>query len=115
MSASEHAFQFTPFGVIPIGAPVPETATDHVAGANPYVAPPVERVQVPDYRTALPTAATNAKPAGPLTGKQIAAQCKARIKELDKALAAVPAMQAERTYLRQLLAAAAAKGKKGLQ
>lgn len=114
MSAGS-GFQFTPYGIFPLGVPVP-TAGDEVMGATAAVEtteapePPASSAQ----KSSAP--ALRFDPGKPLTGKQIAAMARARIRELDAILRTVPALQAERSSLATLLLAAKTPRKrKGIQ
>ena len=106
-----NGYQFTPFGMFPLGAPVPD-AGDAVVGATARVETPepVRQIQ------ATKPAASSFDPGKPLTGKQLVAVARARIKELDKILRAVPALQEERSSLASLiLAATPPRKRKGVQ
>lgn len=114
------AFQFTPNGIVPLGQVAPAPGDTAVSGGAALLAA-VQRATeqhlqgqtVPSTRAVNPVAPQAARPiAGapsPLTGKQLVANIKARIRELDKALAKMPAMQDERAYLQRLLDAVKAK------
>jgi hypothetical protein len=112
-------FQFTPVGIIPLGAPAPDLG-DNVAGATVHVPMP-EGVASPDASAtplrAMPSAPAAAPdalfdPGKPLTGKELAKAAKARIKVLDRMLRTVPALEEERASLKRLLAAAAPAARK---
>lgn len=124
MSAGQ-GFEFTPLGIVPIGSAV--NVGDQVSGG---VVPRTTAVQIDSEppSPALPSRALSslATPrltglqdnvaSKPLDGKRISALIKARLKELDKLLAAVPALERERSSLKALLAAAApSKRRKGIQ
>ena len=98
-------YEFTPFGIVPLGTAV-HVADDAPAPAVVHPAP----AQGPSSPVAPPRPPTVAPPASaePLTGKAIAAMARARIREIDKALRNVPALERERDELRALLAAAGA-------
>jgi hypothetical protein len=98
-------FQFTPGGIVPLGAPVPAMTEDAAGGFVPASAErPAERdVSAP---AAARHAAVVAPSDQPLTGKQILALAKARMRVIAKTLAAVPALERERESLRLLVAAA---------
>jgi len=111
-------FEFTPWGILPIGAGASLGAGTEAAPAvvvRPEPAAPVERI-TPTYPTgAAPIAAsapartsTLLDPGKPLTGKQLVAVAKARIRELDRMLKQVPAIEAERAELLRLVDAAKA-------
>ena len=98
----EHGLQFTPFGVIKIGDPIPVQPTGDTAGATARVEAP--RAEAP--RVVAAPMAPALRPDKPLDGREIARLVKARIKAIDTILRGVPALQAERAQLAALLLAA---------
>ncbi len=108
-------FQFTPAGILPLGAPTPNFG-DEVSPSNVAVQAPEIAREVPPAGAPVATAprakGASAEPAAfdpgqPLTGKDLAKAARARIRVLDQMLRAVPALQEERASLKRLLAAAA--------
>jgi hypothetical protein len=118
-----HGFQFTPFGLIRGDQPVP-SIKDATAplGAEPTALPPpvaadlnaqARRATISEPTTSHVQQAPPPKQDAlsllhsgkPLTGKQLKAAAKARIKELDKMLATVPRLRAEREELVALVQA----------
>ena len=119
MSADEgpHSFQYTPFGILPAGAQIPSIRFDEpapagkameaVASARPPTSPPPNPTHI--LMPVLPSPSTarfTIDPGQPLTGKQLMAGAKARIKEIDRQLRNVPALQSERAQLTALVLAA---------
>lgn len=105
-----HCFQYTPFGIIPYGEPVPSTgeSVNHASGETVRVA-----VSAPSSPRASATQSPSASviapafdPSKPLTGAQLFAAARARIKEIDRQLRSVPALQLERAQLSALMLAA---------
>jgi len=114
---SGQGFQFTPYGILPLGA-APPVQSDEPAPSIVQPAPQVERV-VPTYAPARPlTGVADAKPSAvavpqagltadkPLTAKQLKKVAKARIRQLDKILKQMPALEAERASLKRIIDAA---------
>jgi hypothetical protein len=110
LASSAHAFQYTPFGIIPLGAAIPTDAgvTEPAPAASPRAAPMRAQTEIAVSDLHDRNSAPPPKTDKPVTGKQLAAAAKARIRELDKYLAAVPAVEAERAGLARLLDAYAA-------
>jgi hypothetical protein len=103
MNREGGGFQFTPFGVFPLGADIPVTS-EMVPGAIIQGAEPDRLVAAPV--AARPPAVLTIDPGKPLTGKQLFAMAKARITEIDRQLRTVPALQSERAQLSALMLAA---------
>lgn len=115
MSEVVGGFQYTPFGVFPLDTAVP-TATDTMPSALPSVvaesviaqldrAPRVESVSLSN-RLPEPARVPRDKP---VTGRDILRMARARVKEIDKALRAVPTLEAERAEMQRLIDAATKK------
>ena len=110
--SNEHGFQFTPFGILPLNASVPQPSAEFVApsvvhrqsGEQTSVSPALP--QLPAARPVVGSAQARLDPSRPLTGGQLMAVAKARVKELDKILRQVPALEAERAGLQRLIDAA---------
>lgn len=68
---------------------------------HPFAAPQLSRPQV----AAAP--AVQAKPGKPMTGRQLVALARARVREIDQILRGMPSLQAERAQLSALILAAA--------
>lgn len=100
---SSHGFQYTPFGILPLDASVPTAGDTVMPGA--VASAEAATVETPAARQA-PAPATAARAAGPITGKQILGLARDRIREIDRLLRAVPALQAERASLQSLVRAA---------
>ena len=106
MNGERQGFQFTPAGVIPLGEKAPDFG-EHIAGG----AVPLQAEA--DAAAAQPTKIVPGRyptfdPTKPLTGRELVAQAKARVKEIDRQLRAMPALQNERARLTALLDAAKA-------
>lgn len=120
--------QFTPFGMIPLGAPIPQ-ADEVSPGAVPVTprSAPSE-VIVPMYAPVRPDPSQTpfamppmaAEPsahrttpvtpvAKPVTGRELLKAARARVRELDKILRTMPALKAERDAMQRLVDAATPK------
>jgi hypothetical protein len=114
-----HCFQFTPGGVIPYGEPVISTGEQvHNASAEsvkeiahgPLSVTPQSTSRIVSTPVSVsPPAAID--PSRPLTGAQLFAGARARIREIDRQLRAVPALQSERAQLAALMLAAKSQRK----
>lgn len=105
-------YQFTPGGIIPLG----QAAA--AAGAGDEPSPAVVPLAAPALDASPPKNAPppNAFDASkPLTGKQIAAMARARLREVERTLASVPALERERDGLRHILESLAPRRAKRLQ
>lgn len=95
-------FQFVPgHGMVPLGESVPTSSTPQAPIA--MSAPPRERETEPLTKT---TSTLHFDPSRPMTGKELLTVAKARVKEIDRQLRAMPILQAERTQLAALIVAA---------
>ena len=108
--AENHGFEFSHMGIVPLGTPYMAVSSDPIPGGlaldRAFAAPPVS-APAQSAPAAPATAQTASSPAqqGPLKGAQLKQMAKARIKEIDKILRAMPALQEERAELSGLLAA----------
>ena len=94
-------FQFVPgIGPVPLGESVP-VSTD----AMPPVAT-MAATKTPQAVEAAPVVSSAIDPRKPLTGRQLLGIAKARVKEIDRQLRAMPALQHERAQLSALIHAA---------
>lgn len=113
-----HAFEFTPFGIVPMGMGgrlatgekmnVGGAALDATHAQRAKTAPPSPAAkgrQVVQGRATL-------DPGKPLTGREIMQIAKARIQEIGRLLKSVPALQQERAQLQSLVLAASSQTKK---
>lgn len=108
-----NGFQFTPFGVFPLGASVPAMEPEAIAPGGAAVVEAVHQQaqQQPEAARLLGAAKRLATqpldPGRPLTGRELMTQAKARIRAIDALLRGVPKLQAERASLARLVQAAA--------
>lgn len=114
--SEQHAFQHTPWGIVPIGTPMPAQGEEVAPGiahsaravtqaSQPQIARSVSTPPTPSAAKAV-DAKTLLSAGAPVTGKQLMAAAKARVKELDRLLRQVPALEAERASLLRLIQAA---------
>jgi hypothetical protein len=103
-------FQFTPMGMIPLGAPIPAMPDEVAPGFAPTsdLATIVEASAPPCL---APTGRPGAAPVAiqatkPITGRELLKAAKARVRELDKILRTMPALKAEREAMQRLVDAA---------
>lgn len=109
-----HGYQFTPFGILPLGA-APPALGDVVSGGTAEVPRPADGPQAATTQVtrdqgapAKPAvkAAAGFDPKKPITGRQIVSQARARVREIDRTLRKVDDLRAERASLSALIAAA---------
>jgi hypothetical protein len=103
-------FQFTPFGIIPLGETPPNVGDDVVPGTARVTRPePTRDVAAArqDFPPVPPVTAAAISRGTPLKGRDLVAAARARVREITKALRAVPALEAERASLKRLIDAAA--------
>lgn len=105
-------FQYTPFGLFPLDAPVP-TATDTMPSSTPSAVAEAVIAQI-ERAPRVEQLSLRVEPAPvardkPVTGRDILRMAKARVKEIDKTLRAVPALEAERAEMQRLIDAATKK------
>ena len=110
--SGSHGFQFTPAGIIPLDQKAPDFGDEVAGGAAPRQRAPDPEPEAP-AKSAEPTKIVPGQyqtfdPTKPLTGRELLAQAKARVKEIDRQLRSVPALQAERARLTALIEAAKA-------
>jgi hypothetical protein len=105
-----HGFQFTPAGLLRLDEPVPQWClTGEMAPCGAGIVKAIEsRGDVASKPAPAPVVASAParNPNVPLTGKEIVSLTKARVKEIDRQLKAMPALIVEREALRALLVAA---------
>lgn len=103
-------FEFTPFGIVPLGTPMHAVGDQMMAPVIRSLPESTEAViaQASPPVTKL-TAPVKVTPTKPVTGKDILRMAKARVKDIDKLLSAVPALEMERAAMQRLVDAANAK------
>lgn len=93
-------FQYVPgAGLVPLGESVPTSSAPQAPVA--VTAPPRE-----PESPAKPAIAVRFDPTHPMTGGELLAVAKARVKEIDRQLRAMPILQSERAQLSSLIIAA---------
>lgn len=108
-------FEFTPAGILPLGQSQNlQVGREDVA--PPVVKPPSTMPQIAGAATPPATVVTGpamlpAKGDKPLTARELLTLARARIKEIDRQLRNVPALQTERASLQGLISAAQAAAK----
>lgn len=117
-----HAFQMTPFGILPLNGPVPNTGDKmNVGGSAIDAARTASRAaSIVQVRPAIASGPIPAQAAGrfvlspgkPMTGRDLMQLAKARVQEIDRQLRSVPALQRERAQLQALVLAASTSGRK---